>query len=682
MSVRSRRRRVEVKQMSNWHYQIDAQNIAWLHVDMQNSGANILSTEMLEELDHQLLSISQHNPVGLAILSDKKSGFIAGADVKAFAGMTDEHEAAQCMHHAQEIFDKLESLPFPTVALINGFCLGGGLELALACSYRVASDDNDVRIGFPETRLGIFPGFAGTVRATALAGHLNALQLMLTNRNLRGRQAQKIGLVDEVAPQRQFRSAARHLIHNQPHRRKPPLLQRLAGVPLLRSGVTAWLKRQVSKKVSIDHYPAPFALLDHWNVNSGNPQQMALREQQEVARLLTGETAQNLIRVFLLQNRLKAQKGDQAFKPAHVHVVGGGLMGGDIAAWCALKGLTVTLQDTAPETLSRAIGRAHRLFGKRLHDNRRVRDAMDRLIPDHRANGVAAADVVIEAIYEDADAKQALFQKLEPRMKSNAVLATNTSSIPLETLAEKLQDPGRLVGLHFFNPVAKMPLLEIVAMTSTDTAVVDRALAFGKRIAKLPLQVKSRPGFLVNRVLLPYLMEAMQLHREGVAADQIDKAATTFGMPMGPIELADTVGLDICKSVAEKLADTLRITVPPELADMVDAGKLGRKSGEGFYRYEKGRAVKRKSRKPADEDLTERLIGRLLNEAVAVLREGVVADADSVDAGIIFGTGFAPFRGGPMYYIENYGRAEMLEMLRQLEQQHGERFRPDAGWLE
>ena len=667
--------------MNNWHFEIDQENIAWLHVDMQNSGANILSREMLEELDQQLLSISQHNPAGVVILSDKKSGFIAGADVRAFAGMNDIHEAEQLIHQAHEIFERLENLTFPSVALIHGFCLGGGLELALACSYRVASDDADVRIGFPETRLGIFPGFAGTVRSTALIGHLNALQLMLSNRNLNGRQAKKIGLVDEVAPTRQFKSAARYLIHNRPGHHRPPLLQRLAGVSLIRSGVTAWLKRQVSKKVSLGHYPAPYALLDHWNTSAGNPQQMALSEQQEVARLLTGETAQNLIRVFLLQNRLKAQKGDPGFKPAHVHVVGGGLMGGDIAAWCSLKGFSVTLQDQSPEMLSRAIGLAHQLFSKRLRDRRKVRDAMDRLIPDHLARGVPQADVVIEAIYEDTEAKQALYQQLEPRMKSDAVLATNTSSIRLERLAEKLQNPSRLVGLHFFNPVARMPLLEVVAMESTDAAVIERALTFSKRISKFPLLVKSSPGFLVNRVLLPYLMEAMQLHREGVPAAVIDKAAVEFGMPMGPIELADTVGLDICKSVAEKLGDTLDIEVPEELISMVDSGKLGRKSGEGFYRYEKGKALKKGGSQPVDGALAERLIGRLLNETVAALREGVVADADFLDAGIIFGAGFAPFRGGPMHYIEHYGKEAMLEKLQQLEQQHGKRFKPDAGWV-
>lgn len=667
--------------MNNWYFEIDQENIAWLHVDMQDSGANILSTEMLEELDHQLLSVSQHNPTGVVILSDKNSGFIAGADVKAFAGVTDQHVAEQLMHRAQEIFDKLENLPFPSVALIHGFCLGGGLELSLACTYRVASDDADVRIGFPETRLGIFPGFAGTLRSTALCGHLNALQLMLTCRNLNGKQAKKIGLVDEVAPIRQFKSAARFLIYNRPQRRRPPLLQRLAGAPLIRSGVTAWLKRQLSKKVSIEHYPAPYALLDHWNTSAGNPQQMALSEQQEVARLLTGETAQNLIRVFQLQNRLKAQKGDPGFKPSHVHVVGGGLMGGDIAAWCSLSGLTVTLQDQSPEMLSRAIGRAQALFSKRLHDKLKVRDAMDRLIPDHLARGAPRADVVIEAIYEDTEAKQALYQQLEPRMKSDAVLATNTSSIPLEKLAEKLQDPGRLVGMHFFNPVAKMPLLEIVTMACTNASVIERALAFSKRISKHPLLVKSSPGFLVNRVLLPYLMEAMQLHKEGVPATVIDRAAKEFGMPMGPIELADTVGLDICQSVAEKMGDTLAIEVPEELIRMVDSGKLGRKSGEGFYRYDKGKAVKQENSQAVDEVLADRLIGRLLNEAVATLREGVIADADDLDAGIIFGTGFAPFRGGPMHYIEHFGRRTMLEKLQRLEQQHGSRFKPDAGWL-
>ncbi|MDH3692267.1 MAG: 3-hydroxyacyl-CoA dehydrogenase, partial [Gammaproteobacteria bacterium] len=390
-----------------------------------------------------------------------------------------------------------------------------------------------------------------------------------------------------------------------------------------------------------------------------------------------------------LRERLKALakvEDEQAQTPQmqHVHVIGGGVMGGDIAAWCALQGIKVTVQDQQPEALARVTKRAHELFKKRLREGRLITAAMDRLIPDGKGYGINQADLVIEAIFENAVAKQTLFQTLEPQLKPNALLATNTSSIPLKNLSEVLEKPSRLVGLHFFNPVAKMQLVEIVTDTKTAEDEAHRAIAFAHQIDRLPVPVKSAPGFLVNRVLTPYLMEAVTLLTEGVAAAEIDKAAKDFGMPMGPIELADTVGLDICLSVAENLSETLALTVPDELRTKVQSKELGVKTGQGFYTWKGNKPQKRKPEKTdtVPKDLTDRLMLRMLNEAVTCLREGVVEDQDLLDAGVIFGTGFAPFRGGPMHYIHSRGPGSLHKRLIELAERLGERFTPDPGWTE
>jgi 3-hydroxyacyl-CoA dehydrogenase/enoyl-CoA hydratase/3-hydroxybutyryl-CoA epimerase len=364
-----------------------------------------------------------------------------------------------------------------------------------------------------------------------------------------------------------------------------------------------------------------------------------------------------------------------------VHVIGAGTMGGDIAAWCALRGFNVTLQDREAKYLSNAFKRAHQLFGKRLKTTRERNAALDRLIPDIDGDGVGRADVVIEAIFEDIDAKHGIYKDIEPRMKPGAVLATNTSSIPLETLATVLKEPDRLVGIHFFNPVAMMPLVEIVQTASSSEETVQHAIAFTQHIGKLPLPVKSSPGFLVNRILMPYLVEAFTLYDEGVAPEAIDKAATDFGMPMGPVELADTVGLDICQSVAQNLSVAYGIEVPEGLNKFVSSKQLGKKSGRGFYNYDKGKPVKDKDADLGDQKMIQnRLVFRFLNEAAACLKEGIVTDKDLLDAGIIFGTGFAPFRGGPMHHSLQEGVESLVAAMSDYEAKFGERFHPAEGW--
>ncbi|MHB8747220.1 MAG: 3-hydroxyacyl-CoA dehydrogenase NAD-binding domain-containing protein [Gammaproteobacteria bacterium] len=664
----------------HWRLERDADGIAWLHFNKADGSTNVLSEATLAQLDAQLVALSAQPPRGLVILSDKANGFIAGADVKEFTALTDKAGALALITRGQNVLDRLAKLPFPTLALIHGFCLGGGLELALACRYRLAEEE--ARLGLPEVRLGIHPGFGGSVRLPVLIGAPAAMDLMLSGRTVRARAAAKMGLIDYAVPQRHLLRAARRMMLDAPPAKRAQGWKAWTNHQWVRPLLAPLFKQQVAKRARADHYPAPYALIELWRKYGDEPVRMLPEEARSVANLIVTPTAQNLVRVFMLQDRLKSLGRAKDFTFKHVHVIGAGVMGGDIAAWCALRGLHVTLQDQTPERVAPAIKRAYALFQQQLKLPRLVNAAMDRLVPDCHGRGVICADVVIEAIYENREAKQALCRHLEPQLKRGALLATNTSSIPLQELSTALSNPAQLVGLHFFNPVAKMQLIEIVTSTETDPQQAARAAAFARHIDRLPLPVTSTRGFLVNRILMPYLLEAVRLESEGVPARVIDKAALDFGMPMGPILLADTVGLDVCLSVADILAQGQPDIVPARLRERVLAGRLGKKSGQGFYSYAHGKPVPvhQPSRPYLPPDISDRMILRLLNEAVACRREGVVTDDDLLDAGVIFGTGFAPFRGGPLHYIKRVGAASLLARLRILEQRYGNRYQPDPGW--
>ncbi|MFA9420056.1 MAG: 3-hydroxyacyl-CoA dehydrogenase NAD-binding domain-containing protein [Gammaproteobacteria bacterium] len=665
----------------DWKTHTDEKGIVWLTLDKRDSTTNVLSVSVLDQLDFLLEQIIDDNPKAVIFQSGKSSGFIAGADVNEFLEVTSTQEALIMIKRGQKIFSRIESLSCPTVALIEGFCMGGGTELALACDYRVALDDQATKIGLPEVKLGIHPAFGGAVRLTEILSPLNSLEMMLSGRGLSVRQAKAIGLIDLVQPQRQIKRAAEQLALTRPAKQSMPLLGKILSLPGVRHLLTRYMKKQVAKKAPRQHYPAPYALLDVWCHYYGNRKRMMEEEANSVARLVQGNTVRNLIRVFFLQTRLKSLGSKKSLALRHIHIIGAGIMGGDIAAWCALRGYQVTLQDREPKYLSNAMKRANRLFQKKLKVLHERTAALDRLIPDSKGYGVEHADVVIEAIFEDKDAKQAIYKDIEPRMKPSAILATNTSSIPLETLAKGLKDPKRLIGIHFFNPVAMMPLVEIVKTKKSSAETIEQAIAFCLHIGKLPLPVKSAPGFLVNRILMPYLVEAVSLYEEGVSAEAIDKAAVDFGMPMGPVELADTVGLDICLSVADNLAAAYGTTVPPMLGKYVADGKLGKKSGRGFYQYKKGKPVKDNDADLGDQkSIQNRLIFRILNESAACIDEKIVDDIDLLDAGIIFGTGFAPFRGGPLNYSLQESVDNVTETMVQYEATYGERFSPVKGW--
>ena len=409
-----------------------------------------------------------------------------------------------------DTFMRIASVRYPTLALIKGFCLGGGLELSLACRYRVVVDEPATRLGLPEVLLGIVPGWGGIHRLPRVIGAPAALDMLLTGKTIDARRAKKIGVADECVPIRIMENTARGVLAKLPPPRALPFPLSLTLNPLARRLIASQARKQVTRRARRDHYPAPYAILELFERYDGNPLIVPDDDPASIKALTRTPTAANLIRVFSLQERLKSLGKEDAFRASHVHVVGGGTMGGDIAAWCALRGLTVTLQDQNAERLSPAMQRAAKLFGERLKDARRARDANDRLIPDVAGDGVARADVIIEAIFENLDAKRSLFAALEKRAKPDAILATNTSSIPLEQIASILDNPSRLIGLHFFNPVPRMMLVEVVAGEQTRPDLMARGAAFVRQIDKLPLPVKSAPGFLVNRVLAPYLMTAMR----------------------------------------------------------------------------------------------------------------------------------------------------------------------------
>jgi len=666
-----------------WTLAQDAERIAWLTLDKPNTSANVLSAAVLAELDEHLERLEQQRPRGVVLISAKKSGFIAGADIREFTGIRDEAEGYTLIRRGQQVFDRLQGLPCPTVAALHGFALGGGLETALACRYRVGVADERLALGLPEVQLGLHPGFGGTVRTVRLIGVRPAMQMMLTGRPIGADKALRLGLVDKLVPEAGLRAAARELILNAPPVRRAPFIERVLSYPLVRPFVTRTLVAQVARRAPRAHYPAPYAIIDLWARYGAHGHTAYEGEARSMARLFLSDTSRNLVRVFLLQDRLKAAGGKGAKDFRHVHVVGAGVMGGDIAAWSALRGFTVTLQDRAAQFIEPALKRARELFDKRLKEAAQNAAARARLTADVEGAGVAQADVIIEAIFEDLEAKQALYARLEPRLKPGALLATNTSSIMLEPLAAKLANPARLVGLHFFNPVAQMPLIEVVHAAGTDPAAVQAAAGFARRLDKLPVACRSAPGFMVNRVLTPYMYEAMLAAGEGVPLGAIDAAAVGFGMPMGPIELIDVVGLDVAAHVGEIIAQQLKrpVTQIPRLTQLLAAQKLGRKSGEGFYAWQDGKAVKPPAPAgAAPPDLIDRLILVMVNECVACLRERVVEDADLVDAAVIFGAGFAPFRGGPLAYARARGVAAVLARLQELAVRHGPRFTPDAGW--
>ena len=639
---------------TNWRFEVDFESIGWLTIDTPKSPVNTLSRLSITELETILLRvedlIASGEVVGLVIQSGKDSGFIAGADVTEFDSMSDPAVLPEALKRAHAVMDRIERMKAPVIAAIHGFCLGGGLELALACGYRIAVNDDKTRLGFPEVNLGIFPGFGGTGRSIRQAGPVPAMQAMLTGRMIRAGAARGMGLVDKLVRHRDMLHwEARKAVLQKRKSSPAPFIQRVMAWGPLRAQVVAKMRAETRKKARPEHYPAPYALIDLFEKHGDNWRAMVDGEAAGFVPLMASDAARNLRRVFFLSESLKKQGLRGKEKPvfARVHVIGAGVMGGDIAAWCALRGLGVTLQDLDMERITPALERAKSLFKKRLRGRTEVASAVARLEADPAGKGIARADVIIEAVVENLDIKKKLFTDLEAKAKPDAILATNTSSIELERIAAALKDPSRLIGLHFFNPVAQLPLVEVIRSGYNVDADAAMGASFALAIGKSPVLVRSAPGFLVNRVLMPYMLGAVERVEKGESKELLDAAAVAFGMPMGPIELMDTVGLDVGQSVARELGQSLPDN--SRFASLVAQKKLGRKTGEGFYKWVDGKAQKGET--PAHADLAglgRELVKPMVDMTEVVVGESVVASADLADIGVILGTGFAPFLGGPI----------------------------------
>ena len=649
-----------ISDLKNWRFEVDFEGLAWATIDCPGQSMNTLSQRSFEDLLKIVTYVEEaalKNEVrGLILTSGKDDNFIAGADIGEFDLLDSEEKVHQLVQEATSIFRRLEVMKVPVVAAIDGFCLGGGLELAMACHYRIATRREGTRLGLPEVKLGIFPGLHGTVRMLRLAGPIKGMQNMLTGRMLRSGPARAMGLVDQlVAGKGELRWAVRKAALQNRRSKKSAVMHKLMRTKPIRYLLARQMRQKTAEKIREDHYPAPFRLIDLFEQYGGDEKQMLKQETVSFAPLMVSQTSRNLRRVFRLSEDMKAQAAKDYPQPLRAHIIGAGTMGADIAAWCVVCGMDVSLQDLSEEAIDKAIKGAGKLFKKRLKKPVAIEAAHARFHADPDGRGIARADIIIEAVVENLEIKQKLFKSIEEAAKPAAILATNTSSLPLEDISRGLKNPSRLIGVHFFNPVAKMPLVEIVRAKNSDDEVVKRGCAFVTAIKKYPLIVKSSPGFLVNRVLAPYLMEAMKRYEGGEGADKIDQAAVAFGMPMGPLELADIVGLDICKHVAEilGLGEMSEGGEDSEIERLVLNHKLGQKTGEGFYVWENNKP--KRSDEIYDQDeliaLGKDLIQPMLDACQTCHQENIAASSDLIDGGVIFGTGFAPFRGGPLHYL-------------------------------
>jgi 3-hydroxyacyl-CoA dehydrogenase/enoyl-CoA hydratase/3-hydroxybutyryl-CoA epimerase len=685
----------------NIQREVSEAGIAILTFDRPDSTANIFDQRTLDELNAHLDFLESEKSVkGLIIRSAKSKIFIAGADLNAFTQEISAERIALMIDQGQKTFERIARLPYPTVATIHGVALGGGFEIALACDYRIASSDSVTKVGLPETNLGILPAWGGCTRLPKLIGLPNALEAILNGRQYPAEQALEAGMVDSIVHREQLTMAGTKKIHQSGNRKRSDKLHLANRTPLARV-----VQSQAEKKVlarTRGHYPAPLKALEVACASLKLSHQESLaNEKNKFVELALGETAQNLIGLFFLQERSKKLKLPKEFEitappaPRAVNqclVVGAGLMGAGIAQWLSSRGVRVILKDIGPEPLGKAmqsVAKTYREAVKRhLFSETDARNAFDRVLPVYEEIPLREVDLVFEAAVEKLDLKQQIFADIESRVPSNLVLASNTSALSIDAIAASLQHPERVVGFHFFNPVHRMQLVEIVRGAKTDPATLDTAIRFAKQIGKLPVLVNDSPGFLVNRILLPYMVEAVRLFSEGYRIEKIDRVMLDFGMPMGPLRLSDEVGLDVAEHVAKELVSRLRHLAPlnDTLTKMIANGWLGRKSGKGFYEHGAGGGEKvnaqlgdLQSAEPTtvnEGDLRDRLVLSMVNEAARTLEEKVVDSPEDVDFGMIMGTGWAPFRGGPLRYADHLGIATVVSRLNNLRDRVAQEFAP------
>lgn len=639
--------------------------IALVTFDRPGTSVNVIDEAFMNELETALRAVRRLGATGLVFLSAKPTVFLAGADLESLA-RSRVADLADLVARGQGLFSSIAELGIPTVAAIQGACLGGGLELALACERRLASDQASTKLGLPETQLGILPAWGGSTRLPRLLGLPKALDLILSGKQLSAKSARKAGLVDEVVPPDGLRRRALELLAERPPQRKAHLL---TNNPLSAALIRVLTKRQLLAKTR-GNYPAPLAALEVAS-RAGTRKSPAgpsfEREREAFLSLAGTDVARNLFRLFFLQERAKHHRHDPSIPEGEIApirraaVVGSGVMGAGIAQAFASRGLPVILTDLDPARVATGMKSVVALFDeaveRRLFSAHEAGRKSDLVSPTHERVPLDRCDLVVEAAVEDLAVKKRIFADLCARTSPETVLATNTSALSVTELAtaEGVTHPERLLGLHFFNPVSRMKLVEIIVTDRTGPEAVERALALVRRLGKVPVVVKDSPGFLVNRILMPYLIEAGRLAESGVPVATIDGAMLDFGMPMGPLRLLDEIGLDVAAHVAETMVGSFgsRFALPDLLRRLLDEGRLGRKSGRGFYRHAGGKAVPElvapaESDPPDREAISAMLAELMTEEARRCLEEGLVDEAGTVDLAMILGTGYAPFRGGPL----------------------------------
>ncbi len=671
--------------------------------DRPDSSANIFDAATLAELDAEIdrLAKPETQTTGLILTSAKPTIFVAGADLRGVQTMSAEQMTA-FIALGQNVFGKIAALPFPSVAAVHGAAVGGGYEVCLACDWRVASPDACTKLGLPETKLGLIPAWGGSTRLPRLLSVPAALDIILGGKTVSARHALKLGLIDEVAPREHLLTAARAWL------KRGKRENTFAHSPTVNAVVDAFIAPQARHAVMAKthgHYPAAQKALEVVLKGSASADEAASlqREREAITELIALDSTKNLLRLFFLQERAKKITAGQADKAVAstaksvqgTAVIGAGVMGAGIAQWISSRGLRVILRDVDAARVAAGMGSVAGLYAagvrNRTFTEREARAGRDRVSPAPTEVPLRNVDIVIEAAVEKMDVKKVIFRRLDELVGDDAILATNTSALSITELAAATRHPGRVVGLHFFNPVHKMQLVEVVVGRDTAPETARRALRFAQQIGKLPVLVKDSPGFLVNRILIPYLIEAGALFWNGASVKDIDDAMLDFGMPMGPLRLIDEVGTDIALDVATTLAAAFsnRLCVPDVLAAMLSAGLLGRKAGKGFYRHgKKGEAKPHKAavklrpprlpRSPSVEELAKRMVLLMVNEAARCLEEGIVETPGDVDFAMVMGTGFAPFRGGPLRHADSMGTAKVVEELSRLVDAAGPHYAPCA----
>ncbi|HSM03280.1 MAG TPA: 3-hydroxyacyl-CoA dehydrogenase NAD-binding domain-containing protein [Longimicrobiales bacterium] len=688
---------------------VDRDGLAWITFADPDRRLNVLDEGVLSRLEAHLEDLESRVAGGevraVVVISGKPDSFVAGADIEAIGRLDGPADAEAKSREGQAVFQRLRDLPAPSVAAIHGICLGGGTELALACRHRVASDHPKTRIGLPEVQLGLLPGWGGTTRLPRLIGLRAALDMLLTGKQLRASSAKRAGLVDAVLPPEGFRESVRRftlgvLDGSGPSRAAPGLVDRfLGGTGLGRRIALSSARKKVMSQTG-GHYPAPLEILDVLPGVLSRPVDQALQiEARAFGALAATAVHQHLLHVFHL--REDARKTERAFPGietgtvARMGVLGAGVMGGGIAQLAADNDIHVRMKDIREDAVAGGLEHARGLFDRQVQRRRmtprQAEEAMGRVTGTLEYDGFGGLDLVVEAVVERLDVKRAVLAETEERIRGDCILATNTSSLPIDDISGALARPGRFCGMHFFNPVHRMPLVEVIRGEATDPETVATVHALAVRMGKVPVVCRDGPGFLVNRILGPYLNEAGYLLVEGVPMEELDGAAKTFGMPMGPARLLDEVGIDVAAHAGATLREAFgeRMEPAPVLERMLAADRLGRKNGRGFYRYEKGKEAGVDGTVYADlglpaptpgaaqeEDVRRRLVLAMINEAARVLGDGIVATAADVDLGMIMGTGFPPFRGGLLRFADDQHPRAILERMQALRAQIGPRFEP------